>query len=102
VAIWCIGNINSSLFFINQFLNRVDSLSSEEFSKTDERVQLIYPNLKEILAVTQALCTLSTDDKSYIGRDYLDEKLGRLHLAFKNLEQLYNFVKEEKDENENL
>ena len=96
---WCIGDINFSLFFINQFLNRVDSLSSEEFSKTDERVQLIYPNLKEILAVIQALCTLSTDDKAYIGRDYLDEKLGRLHIASNNLDQLYNFVKEEENEN---
>lgn len=58
--------------------------------------------MKEILAVIQALCTLSTDEKAYFERDYLDEKLGRLFLASKNLEQLYNFVKEEKDEDENL
>ena len=48
----------------------------------------------------QVLCTLTTKNNP-IYRDYLDEKLGRLYLACKDLNQLYNFVEDKDEEKEN-
>lgn len=90
------GNVNPKLYFINNFLNKVDLMDIIEYGQLDKKSQLIYKDVLEILSMLQVLCTLTTKD-NLIYRDYLDEKLGRLYLACKDLNQLYNFV-EDKDE----
>ena len=94
------GNVNPKLYFINNFLNKVDLMDIIEYGQLDKKSQLIYKDVLEILSMLQALCTLTTKDNS-IYRDYLDEKLGRLYLACKDLNQLYNFVEDEDEEKEN-
>ena len=94
------GNVNPKLYFINNFLNKVDLMDIIEYGQLDKKSQLIYKDVLEILSMLQALCTLTTKNNP-IYRDYLDEKLGRLYLACKDLNQLYNFVEDEDEEKEN-